>query len=74
MLTVIISIFCIAFGLYSIYARIYKKEQFSKIEAMQKLYGEKLGTYIHVFFYTVMPLLLGIALLVMYIGFGVEVF
>lgn len=74
MLSLIISIFFLAFGLFTIYLRLFKNNKWlGKIEKMKQAYGERLGTYLHVISYTVVPIAVGIAGIVCYC-LGIEIF
>ena len=67
MIELIFSIFALCFGLYSLYLWIAgKTDKFGKLEPMKKMWGEKVGTMLHIFGYVVVPLLVGIFLLTMY--------
>ena len=49
----------IAFGIYSVVARIFFPAQFVKLEPMKKMWGEKAGPIVHILAYTVLPLVAG---------------
>ena len=67
MFNLIIGIFALCFGCYSLYLWLSgKTEKFGKLEAMKKNFGEKLGKVIYIIGYVVVPLLVGITLLVTY--------
>ena len=48
------------FGAYTAYARRVTPGAFRKLEPMKKLWGEKAGYWIHVFGYTVLPIIFGL--------------
>ena len=62
--TMILGIFCIGYGIFSIIMRIKSPEKFGKLGAMKEKFGEKTGMLIHIVSYTVVPILTGVALLV----------
>ena len=64
LVTVLIGVASIAYGLYTAWARRAKPNQFKKLEPMKSLWGTKGGQALHVFGYTVMPIVLGIVLVV----------
>ena len=53
----------VAFGLYTLFARIFAPSHLWKLEPMKKQWGEKVGLAVHVLAYTVLPLVLGAILL-----------
>jgi hypothetical protein len=60
----IIGIFALCFGLYSIYMRLTNKFATSeKLIQMKARFGESTGNIIHLVAYTILPLLVGIVLL-----------
>jgi hypothetical protein len=59
-LSIIIGILALSFGIYTLITRIRKPEQFGKLEAMKKQYGEKAGYSIHLIAYSIVPIALGI--------------
>ena len=74
MFTLIISIFFLAFGLLTIYLRLFKNNKgLGKIERMKEAYGETFGTFLHVISYTVIPIVMGIVGIVCYC-LGIEIF
>lgn len=62
--TVIIGIVAIAYGIYTLWARTAKPEQFKKLEAMKKQMGPAAGNIIHLIAYSVVPLVVGAVFLV----------
>ena len=54
----------IAYGLYTAYVRATTPEKFAKLDAMRKQWGERVGTAVHIVGYTVVPILIGVALVV----------
>ena len=67
MFNLIVGIFALCFGIYSLYLWVAgKTEKFGKLESMKKTFGEKLGKAIHIIGYVVAPLLVGIVFLVLY--------
>ena len=59
--SIVIGIAAILFGLYTAYARHSNPGAFRKLEPMKKFWGKKAGYWIHVFGYTVLPILIGLA-------------
>jgi hypothetical protein len=57
-------VLAVCYGLYTTWARVKKPEQFAKLDAMKKQWGEKAGTAIHVIAYTVVPILFGIVMII----------
>ena len=74
MSNIIIGALCVIYGIYTLVYRQMKPEKFKKMEAMQRVYGEKAGYVVHVLTYSVLPIVLGIACLVLYLVYGVAVF
>ncbi len=60
---IILGLFAAAFGLYTLYARMFAPDRLWKLEPMKKQWGEKVGLTVHVLAYTVLPLVLGAILL-----------
>ena len=74
MSNIIIGALCVIYGLYTLIYRLIKPERFKKMEPMQRVYGEKAGYVVHLLTYSIIPLVLGIACLVLYLVYGVAVF
>ena len=55
-----IGLFCIFYGVYTAIIRTKNPEKFSKMEAMQKRFGEKPGKILHIIFYSFVPVIAGI--------------
>ena len=53
----------VAYGCYTAYARVRAPDQFHKLAAMKRLWGENAGFAIHFVAYTVVPIVVGIALI-----------
>jgi len=62
--TSIIGVLAVCYGLYTAWARVKKPEQFAKLDAMKKQWGEKAGTAIHVIAYTVVPAVFGVVMII----------
>ena len=60
--TVVIGIAAIAYGLYTAWARRARPDQFRKLEAMKKTWGESAGQVVHVIGYTIVPIVVGVVL------------
>ena len=74
MASLIFGIFALLFGFYTIYLRIFKDSRgLEKLDSMKKTYGEKAGLYIHVIFYTIIPIVVGLLGIVAYI-LGIHIF
>lgn len=73
MLTLIIGILALLFGLFTIYLRLFKDSKgLGKLDRMKKVYGDRAGTIIHVVSYTVLPIVIGILGIVGYF-LGIEI-
>ena len=74
MAELIIGILALLYGLYTIYLRVRKDSKaWGKLEKMKEVYGEKAGAVIHIFFYTIVPIAVGIVGIVAYC-LGIKVF
>lgn len=62
-LNVLIGLFCLGFGLYTLVARQVAPHKFAKLGPMKEKFGKKGGFIVHFVGYTLMPLILGGALL-----------
>lgn len=49
----------VAFGVYSIFARLFAPHHLGKLEPMKKMWGERGGLVMHIAVYTVLPLVAG---------------
>ena len=58
--SLVIGVLLIAYGIGTVIARKWYPDSFWKLRPMQDNLGEKAGTRVHVFFYTVVPILMGI--------------
>ena len=61
---IILGLFCVGYGVYSFSLRHNHPEKFGKLEAMKQAYGDKVGNVVHIVFYSIVPILLGVALLI----------
>lgn len=63
--SMIVGFFALGFGLFTLLIRILKREDkfFSKYNAMIAAYGNRTGAMIHVFAYTIVPIVVGVLLL-----------
>ena len=59
----IIGVLAIVYGLYSFYQRKSAPENIAKLQTMIERNGEKMGHSIHLFGYTILPILSGLLLL-----------
>jgi len=74
MFTLIFGILLLVFGLFTIYLRVFKESKgLGKLDRMKQVYGDKIGTLMHVISYTVVPILLGVAGIIAYF-LGVDIF
>ena len=62
--TVGVGALVIGFGAYTGWARFAKPEQFAKLEAMSKQWGDKAGLAVHFLAYTALPVVFGILLVI----------
>ncbi|PJZ84934.1 hypothetical protein [Leptospira harrisiae] len=60
LITVGLGLFFILYGTTTYILRIYKPGFFWKLEPMKQKWGEKRGYFIHVFSYSILPVILGI--------------
>ena len=66
--TTIIGVFALAIGITSTYLRLTAPQKLPKLGAMRRAFGEKTGGAIHAVAYSVIPFILGVAL----IAFGLR--
>jgi len=59
-MTVVLGSLAVLFGLYTLIARFKTPEKFKKLQAMQKTFGQGVGTGIHVFAYSIIPIAFGL--------------
>ena len=59
----IVGVLAIAYGLYSYYQRKTAPEKIEKLQSMIERNGEKMAHKIHLFGYTIMPIVAGLLLL-----------
>ena len=60
MLSINIGVLCICYGIYTAIIRIKSPEKLSKYTAMKDQFGDTAEKIIHITFYTVLPILFGI--------------
>lgn len=71
----IIGIICLLYGLITLYLRIFKESKgLGKLENMKMMLGNKLGTILHVFSYTILPICIGLYFIVRYYYPELEIF
>ena len=58
-----IGVAALGYGLYSIWLRRTRPEQFGKIDAMKKLWGERTGVAVHIIGYTILPIAFGLVMI-----------
>ena len=63
-MTVGLGALIVAYGCYTAYARVKAPHQFHKLDAMKKFWGESAGLAIHFVGYTVVPIVVGIAMII----------
>jgi len=56
---IVIGSLAILYGAFTLVMRIKKPSAFAKLEAMKERFGEKPGYWIHVVFYSLLPLVVG---------------
>ena len=66
-LNLILGTVAIAYGVYSYYRRMVAPEDIEKLQEMIERNGEKMGHQIHLFGYTILPIIAG--LLILYASF-----
>lgn len=57
--TVLIGVAALAFGLFTIYARLKNPSMLGKLVAMKQKFGNSTGNLVHLLAYTVVPLVAG---------------
>jgi hypothetical protein len=62
----IIGVLAILYGLYCLYQRKVAPEKIEKLQSMIERNGEKMGHSIHLFGYTIVPIVAGLLLLFSY--------
>jgi hypothetical protein len=72
-LTIVLGILCIGYGIYTAIMRAKAPEKFGKLEAMKKKFGDKAGQIVHIVSYTIVPILVGVAFFVSGL-FGLSLF
>ncbi len=65
-LNLILGVLAIVYGLYSFYQRKTAPEKIEKLQTMIERNGEKMGHSIHLFGYTIMPIIAGLLILFAY--------
>jgi len=63
-ITVGLGALIVAYGCYTAYARVKAPHQFHKLDAMKKFWGESAGVAIHFVGYTVVPIMVGVAMII----------
>jgi hypothetical protein len=63
-LTIGIGALIVAYGCYTAWARVKAPQQFHKLEAMKKFWGDGPGLAIHFVSYTLVPMGVGVAIIV----------
>ena len=63
-MTVGLGALIVAYGCYTAYARVKAPHRFHKLDAMKKFWGESAGLAIHFVGYTVVPIVVGIAMII----------
>ena len=62
--TIGIGALIVAYGCYTAWARVKAPQQFHKLEAMKKFWGDAPGLAIHFVSYTLVPIGVGVAIIV----------
>ena len=68
-LNLILGVLAIVYGLYSYYQRRTAPERIEKLQEMIERNGEKMAHQIHLFGYTILPIIAGLLLLNAHFGF-----
>jgi hypothetical protein len=63
LMTVLIGVAALGFGLYTAYMRATNPAGFGKLEAMKNQWGEGAGNAIHLVAYTAVPIIFGILMI-----------
>jgi hypothetical protein len=61
-LNLLLGVAAVLYGVYTAWVRARAPEQFAKLDAMKKQWGERVGTAVHVVGYTVVPIVVGVVL------------
>jgi hypothetical protein len=72
-ITLVLGIVFFGYGVFSIILRIKSPEKFGKLETMKNRFGDKGGMVIHIIFYSILPIIVGIVFIVCGI-LGVKIF
>jgi len=62
-LTVVIGIAALLFGIYTMYVRSTNPDKFGKLKAIQAHFGKKGGALLHLVIYSIIPIIFGIIML-----------
>lgn len=52
-------LFFLFYGMYTGILRVKNPSSFTRVESMKKTYGEKTGLILHIVFYTIVPIVIG---------------
>lgn len=69
-MSILLGVFALAYGIYSLYQRIKNPEKFGKLVAMKKLFGDNTGNIVHLVAYTVLPFVLSVMMFLK--AFGIK--
>jgi len=55
----VISLVSLIYGGYNLYMRLEEGEKFKKLAGLKRFWGPKLGNFIHLFGFTILPMIMG---------------
>lgn len=58
----VVGVLCVCYGIYTSVVRRNKPSAFGKLDAMKERLGQGVGLFVHVLFYTVLPIVFGLLL------------
>lgn len=59
-----LGVFCLMYSMFAAIVYLVRPQLFTKLERFRTLYGNARGTAIHVLFYCIAPLILGVVLII----------
>lgn len=69
-LSILLGVFALAFGIYTLIQRQKKPESFHKLIAMKKIFGDSAGNIIHLVAYGILPIFLSVLMFLK--AFGIQ--
>ena len=62
-ITMAIGAVALLFGIYTMFVRVRRPEQYTKLKAMQDRLGEKPGYTVHLVAYSIVPMIFGVVMI-----------